>query len=232
MPGPLSEMALRGEALEGYGSHAEFEQSCGHCHAPVHCITDTRCQDCHMDVAKQRSSGEGLHARLPGTGRCQTCHIEHQGREMVLTDFRLCQYRPRFHVRLQPGQAPIGLRRQPSGLRVLPQPGPLHQRYAGLHHLPYPGRPRLYGRAYRDLRRQLHALPRRPGHDGGLRARGGLPAGRRARRDGMRRLPRADGLRRHARDCQTCHEKTSPYANMFGTDCQRCHTTWPGRRPC
>jgi hypothetical protein len=87
LPGPVSAVAPRGEMIDGYSSHADFEQECSHCHAPVHCITDTRCQDCHIDVAKQRLDGEGLHSRLPGTARCQTCHVEHRGREMLITDF-------------------------------------------------------------------------------------------------------------------------------------------------
>jgi len=86
-PGPVSAVAPRGEMIEGYSSHADFEQECMHCHAPVHCLTDSRCQNCHIDVAKQRLNGEGLHSRLPGTARCQTCHVEHRGREVLITDF-------------------------------------------------------------------------------------------------------------------------------------------------
>jgi hypothetical protein len=68
-------------------SHAEFERECGHCHAPIHCIEDTRCQDCHIEVAKQRSEATGLHGRLPVVDKCQTCHIEHLGHDAVITTF-------------------------------------------------------------------------------------------------------------------------------------------------
>ena len=64
-PGRLSAVNENGETLGGYISHAEFEQECGHCHAPVHCVTDTRCQDCHLDVARQRAEAEGIHGSLP-----------------------------------------------------------------------------------------------------------------------------------------------------------------------
>lgn len=84
-PGPLSDARSNGVPLGGYVSHAEFEQQCGHCHAPVHCITDTRCQGCHKDIAQQRASASGLHSLLPGTERCQNCHVEHLGREAVIT---------------------------------------------------------------------------------------------------------------------------------------------------
>jgi hypothetical protein len=80
-------MHKEGTPLNGYTSHAEFEQQCTHCHAPMHCVTDTRCQDCHMDIAQERSATEGLHSRLPGTDRCQSCHVEHMGRDAVITEF-------------------------------------------------------------------------------------------------------------------------------------------------
>jgi len=86
-PGQLSGMQTKHEPIDGFVSHADFEQECGHCHAPLHCVTDTRCQDCHIEVARQRASATGLHSRLPGTGRCQNCHVEHQGRQAVITTF-------------------------------------------------------------------------------------------------------------------------------------------------
>lgn len=42
-----------------------------------------------MEIARQITEAEGLHARLPGTAKCQTCHVEHQGREAVITEFPL-----------------------------------------------------------------------------------------------------------------------------------------------
>ena len=88
-PGPLSAArAAETEESNGeYSSHADFEQECGHCHAPLHCVTDTRCQDCHMDIAEQRLNLSGLHAHFPGVEQCQTCHVEHQGREASITEF-------------------------------------------------------------------------------------------------------------------------------------------------
>jgi hypothetical protein len=88
-PGPVSDRAARGTALNGYSSHAEFEKECSHCHAPLHCITANRCQDCHLDIAKQRADAVGLHGVLPGTARCQTCHIEHRGRDAVISQVPL-----------------------------------------------------------------------------------------------------------------------------------------------
>jgi hypothetical protein len=62
-----------------------FEEECTHCHAPVHCITENKCQGCHMEIARQRAETVGLHSRLPGIEKCQNCHVEHRGREAVIS---------------------------------------------------------------------------------------------------------------------------------------------------
>jgi hypothetical protein len=86
MPGPLSAVNDEQVILGDYQTHAEFEKDCAHCHAPIHCLEETRCQECHFEVAQQRASQEGLHGRLPIT-RCEACHTEHKGREAVISDF-------------------------------------------------------------------------------------------------------------------------------------------------
>lgn len=225
MPGPLSEMALRGEALEGYGSHAEFEQSCGHCHAPVHCITDTRCQDCHMDVAKQRSNGEGLHARLPGSGRCQTCHIEHQGREMVLTDFAFANIdhatMAGFSLdkhQLDYDGSHMGCESCHSQGRFINDTLDCITCHIQEDHDYMAGHVETYGASCT------------PCHDG-MDTMAAFVHEEVYPLDGAHADTECAGCHEQMAfagtpsDCQTCHAKTSPYANMFGTDCQRCHTT-------
>ncbi len=86
-PGPLTAVHSQDKPLGGYAAHSEFEQECGHCHAPIHCITEDRCQSCHIEIAEQRVEAVGLHGLLPGTSQCQSCHIEHQGREAQITVF-------------------------------------------------------------------------------------------------------------------------------------------------
>jgi len=86
-PGRLSNLQRTGEPLGGFSTHAQFEHNCQHCHAPVHCVSDTHCQDCHQDVAEQRAQAAGLHGRLPNVTRCQACHIEHQGANADITRF-------------------------------------------------------------------------------------------------------------------------------------------------
>ena len=86
-PGPLTAMSRHGEEIQGHVSHAEFEDECSHCHGPIHCVIDTRCQDCHVEVAQQRADNTGLHGSLPGAGDCDVCHTEHKGREQAITSF-------------------------------------------------------------------------------------------------------------------------------------------------
>lgn len=84
-PGPLSTFS-RSSPLGGVASHAELSTQCTHCHAPVHCLSDTRCQDCHKQIAQDRKDSSTLHGRLPGVQRCQNCHPEHRGAQADLTE--------------------------------------------------------------------------------------------------------------------------------------------------
>lgn len=88
-PGPLSEAHPKDEPLNGYISHADINKECGYCHAPLHCLTDSKCQDCHMDIARQRASASGLHSKLPGVKRCQNCHVEHMGAQADITELAM-----------------------------------------------------------------------------------------------------------------------------------------------
>ena len=84
-PGKLSAYHEKDDLLGGVSSHAELQRQCAHCHAPVHCVEDTRCQDCHFDIAADRNDVTTLHGRLPGVSKCQNCHPEHNGSEADLT---------------------------------------------------------------------------------------------------------------------------------------------------
>jgi hypothetical protein len=86
-PGELSNMESKEIMLGGVKSHAELARQCSHCHAPIHCVTDTRCQDCHFEIEQDRLDVNTIHGRLPGVAKCQTCHPEHQGHDADLTVF-------------------------------------------------------------------------------------------------------------------------------------------------
>jgi hypothetical protein len=79
-PGPLTAASRRGIPLEGYGSHAKFEDHCSLCHQPWVGVDSTRCAACHTDVRAQIASGSGLHSYLENPDVCTHCHSEHQGR--------------------------------------------------------------------------------------------------------------------------------------------------------
>jgi hypothetical protein len=86
-PGPLSAQQSHHEPLSGYHSHAMFEQECGHCHVPVHCLSDDSCQSCHIAIAAERLEARGLHGQLLAGASCRDCHREHRGREAQITQF-------------------------------------------------------------------------------------------------------------------------------------------------
>ena len=86
-PGPLSAATPRATPLQGFQSHADFENDCGRCHAPVWSsdrMAD-RCMACHANVAESIAADDGLHGRLREPRQCKTCHVEHQGRQARLT---------------------------------------------------------------------------------------------------------------------------------------------------
>ncbi len=65
--------------------HAEIDSSrdCLQCHATGKGVTRERCLSCHGLLGERIEAGAGLHAR-PDYQRCETCHIEHHGREFEL----------------------------------------------------------------------------------------------------------------------------------------------------
>jgi hypothetical protein len=65
--------------------HAAIDGSSGclRCHAPNKGVDPDRCLSCHTALRARVTEGRGLHAR-PDYRNCQTCHIDHQGREADL----------------------------------------------------------------------------------------------------------------------------------------------------
>ena len=82
-PGELTAHAAEAAPLNGFASHAAFQNDCTQCHAPLAGIDPARCEACHANVAQQRQAGTGLHGTLPAeaAARCQDCHRDHQGRD-------------------------------------------------------------------------------------------------------------------------------------------------------
>jgi len=230
-PGPVSAMAPRGEMLGGYASHAEFEQECKHCHVPIHCLSASRCQGCHLEVARELMESDGLHARLPGTDRCHTCHTEHQGREAEVTEVPLTNI---DHAAL----TGFSLERHATGADGAPvscedcHPG---RGYAvedlncvGCHREDDSESPGLAGHEERFGNDCLLC------HDGTDRmvpfdhelvyALEGAHAAATCEACHQERV--FAGL---AQDCASCHAQPGHHEGVFGADCARCHTTMAWR---
>lgn len=65
--------------------HAALEGSarCLDCHQAGQGVSAEKCLTCHRPLAARIAAGAGLHAR-PDHERCESCHIEHHGREFEL----------------------------------------------------------------------------------------------------------------------------------------------------
>ena len=83
-PGVLTAFAQKGTPLKGFASHADFQNDCRQCHAPLQGITPERCEACHADVGAERAAGTGLHGKLKPeeAARCERCHRDHKGPDL------------------------------------------------------------------------------------------------------------------------------------------------------
>ena len=82
-PGELSALNHSGETIANVMSHADIADECRQCHVPFKGVGDLLCQDCHNNIAVERED-DGLHGRLPDVAQCDSCHLEHLGREYDL----------------------------------------------------------------------------------------------------------------------------------------------------
>lgn len=66
-------------------SHAFLEgvRNCTRCHGGDQELVPDKCLACHGRISAQRETGKGLHSR-PEYQECQTCHVEHHGRDFEL----------------------------------------------------------------------------------------------------------------------------------------------------
>jgi hypothetical protein len=229
-PGPLTAAAPRGQPLDGFESHADFEAVCGRCHAPWQGIEASRCESCHQDVSEQREAGSGLHGRLHDTGRCQLCHTDHQG---LTADITLANLMNFDHDRLTDFSL-------------------------ALHQDDYDGRPLTCEACHADGRLTLAAVECRACHeraeptflgehvrlfsDDCLACHDGLDKMTSFNHQQVFPLEGShfdlacgechNGQRFAGtpRECAACHQEPSVHAGLFGTDCARCHTD-QGWRP-
>lgn len=223
-PGPLSAACPRGESLGGYESHAEFERECLHCHAPVHCLSADRCQECHIEIAEQRAAVEGLHGVLPGTDKCQNCHTEHQGREAVISDVALANVDHGQLTGFELGQHAVDYAGDVMGCEGCHEEG----RFAaeavdcvGCHAEEDAVWVEEHLRAYGETCTRCHDGVDRMAdfeHDAVFALVEGHA-------DLECEACHADQtFADPARDCVACHEDPEVHVGQFGLDCSRCHT--------
>jgi len=93
-PGPLTALAASGSPLNGFASHAEFENDCNQCHRPFRGAEAARCENCHANVIVERTTGNGLHGGFGADdiGRCGSCHSDHQGRDFDPAEVTLANF--------------------------------------------------------------------------------------------------------------------------------------------
>jgi hypothetical protein len=73
-PGPLSR------------AHASIDtdNDCGKCHASGKQVVAQLCLDCHKDLAAELAASRGLHGKQYKGQSCETCHVEHVGKNAKL----------------------------------------------------------------------------------------------------------------------------------------------------
>jgi len=73
-PGPLSQ------------AHASIDtdNDCGKCHASGKQVVAQLCLDCHTDLGSEIAASRGLHGKQYKGQACETCHVEHVGKNAKL----------------------------------------------------------------------------------------------------------------------------------------------------
>ena len=224
-PGEVQAAHRHDQPIEGYSSHADFGEECGHCHAPVRCLSANLCQDCHRQIARERAEAEGLHGMLPGTNKCQTCHKEHQGRDGAVCDVP-------FGAINHEGLSGFGLDLHKVGFDGTPltcescHPGGKYDAAsvscAECHAAEDPAQMESHVEQYGDGCARCHDGQDRmiTGYEHGVFALQG------AHLDAECRDCHADGaFADTARGCADCHEASAVHASETGLHCDWCHCT-------
>lgn len=82
-PGELTAYA-QGQPINGFTSHADFQNDCTQCHVAFQGTAPEKCEVCHINIAEERAAGTGLHGKLKPeeAAACETCHTDHKGRDL------------------------------------------------------------------------------------------------------------------------------------------------------
>jgi hypothetical protein len=91
-PGAVTAQSRAGVTLQGYSSHAEFEEQCAFCHQPLNRSQSELCVECHQNISDQLDSKTGTHGKMDSATVCKDCHSEHKGRDFDPVAFAVAQY--------------------------------------------------------------------------------------------------------------------------------------------
>jgi len=78
-PGAVTAQTRPGITLQGFTSHAEFEEQCELCHQPLDGLQADLCVQCHENISAQQSAQTGTHGQIDVEIACKDCHPEHRG---------------------------------------------------------------------------------------------------------------------------------------------------------
>ena len=232
-PGSLN-AASNGPALGGAASHAELHGRCGACHAAPwssETMAD-RCMACHVDVATQFKTGQGLHGKLVGklsTPTCRGCHTDHGGRSAPLTTanpkgfpHELTGYSLRSHKRTARGARVTCRDCHPKDFTTFDQRS-CAQCHARLDRAFMSQHEASYGA---DCLACHHGLDL-SGSDFDHNTLSFKLTGRHASVPCKKCHPDAatlQALRDTPKDCYSCHAKDDRHRGRFGRQCEQCHS--------
>ncbi|MEE2787377.1 MAG: hypothetical protein VX589_08565 [Myxococcota bacterium] len=71
--------------LSSVHAHLDTKDQCDSCHVSFSGVPDSKCADCHQDIATRVRASRGYHGRVAKNNQCHDCHREHLGRNYNIT---------------------------------------------------------------------------------------------------------------------------------------------------
>ncbi len=220
-PGALSAQGSDRAPIMDFKSHVDFEGRCEFCHAPWQGVVASLCEDCHANVANERTTSTGIHGVLKDSNDCKLCHVEHRGRNadqsalaMVAFPHEQTGYSLVQHQKWTNGQR-LACRdchdpRAPNYQFDASWCEACHRKvdmvFVDQHIARYSADCLA---CHRDLQPfDHHTFPLVSGHA----------------KVACDRCHASGDFTQVKADCVTCHQDPQLHAGLFGTDCAACHT--------
>ncbi|HSV85808.1 MAG TPA: cytochrome c3 family protein [Levilinea sp.] len=108
-PGAVTAQARPGIILQGFTSHADFEQQCKLCHQPLGALQADLCMHCHDNILDQQHTQTGTHGQIDTLIACRDCHPEHRGASFDPVAFAVIRFdHSQTHLPLTGAHAILG----------------------------------------------------------------------------------------------------------------------------